>query len=412
MEGSISERTVLFVGGSIEAVAGIELAQRMGLYVVVSDANPHAPGCKAADDFIVASTYDVEATVWAAKNYHTNVRPIGGVIAIASDVPLTVARVAEELGLRGISVESAKLAMDKLAMKRRFQMDGVPVPWFSPVESPAHLERIVDREGYPLVLKPVDSRGSRGVLRLTPGIDLDWAYETSVKHSPTNRVMVERFLDGPQVSTESIVMKGVAYTPGFSDRNYEYLGRFAPFIIENGGDLPSTLPEDVKKKVLDVVQKAALSLGVTEGVVKGDIVVHKGEPYVIELAARLSGGYFCTHEIPLNTGVDFVGNAIRLALGEEVDPEELTPKFQRCVSQRYIFPTPGKVVSVRGLEAVYNAPGIAFCDVRVKIGDVVGPINSHPARAGVVIAVGDTREEAIERALSAMESIVIETVPV
>jgi len=147
-------------------------------------------------------------------------------------------------------------------------------------------------------------------------------------------------------------------------------------------------------------------------VVKGDIVVHKDEPYVIELAARLSGGYFCTHEIPLNTGVDFVGNAIRLALGEEVDPEELTPKFQRCVSQRYIFPTPGKVVSVRGLEAVYNAPGIAFCDVRVKIGDVVGPINSHPARAGVVIAVGDTREEAIERALSAMESIVIETVPV
>ena len=70
----------------------------------------------------------------------------------------------------------------------------------------------------------------------------------------------------------------------------------------------------------DVVARAAAALGVTDGTVKGDIVVHDGEPYVIELAARLSGGFFCTREIPLNTGVDFVGCAIRVALGERIDP--------------------------------------------------------------------------------------------
>ena len=123
---------------------------------------------------------------------------------------------------------------------------------------------------------------------------------------------------------------GRCFTPGFSDRNYEYLERYAPFFIENGGDLPSHLPPEIQEKVRDVVARAAAALGVTNGTVKGDIVVHKGEPYVIELAARLSGGFFCTREIPLNTGVDFIGAAIKLALGEPVTPEELEPtQFDR-----------------------------------------------------------------------------------
>ena len=132
---------------------------------------------------------------------------------------------------------------------------------------------------------------------------------------------------------------GRCFTPGFSDRNYEYLERYAPFFIENGGDLPSHLPPEIQDKVRDLVARAAAALGITDGTVKGDIVVHKGEPYVIELAARLSGGFFCTREIPLNTGVDFIGAAIKVALGETVDEEELAAETRRagdpalCLSQ-------------------------------------------------------------------------------
>src|SRR6185503_12884607 len=149
---------------------------------------------------------------------------------------------------------------------------------------------------------------------------------------------------------ESIVTEGRCFTPGFSDRNYEYLDTYAPFFIENGGDLPSQLPPDIQEKVKAVVGQAAAALGVTDGTVKGDIVVHKGEPYIIELAARLSGGFFCTREIPLNTGVDFIGCAIRVALGEAVSADELTPKESTAVIQRYAFPKPGRVVSVTGAE--------------------------------------------------------------
>jgi biotin carboxylase len=405
-------RTLWVVGGGIEAVPGIRLAREMGLHVVVSDRDSKAPGCAVAGDCVVASTYDVQATIAAAQRYHRTVRPLDGVMCIATDVAVTVASVAAALDLPGIPIASAHLAADKLAMKHRFAAENLPVPWFSPVDSVEDLRRIVAERDYPVVLKPVDSRGARGVLRLTPGVDLEWAYRLSHRHSPTGRVMIEQFLSGPQISTETMVLDGVAHTPGFSDRNYEYLEKFAPHIIENGGELPSHLPPALQQAVRDVVQRAACSMGITNGVVKGDVVVCDGEPYVIELAARLSGGYFCSHEIPLSTGVSFVEQAIRLALGESLNPSELVPRFQRGVAQRYLFPEPGRVTQISGVEETERCPGIAFCEVRVTPGDIVGTVDSHPARAGVVIATGDTRQEAMERAIAAVTSIKIETVPV
>ncbi len=230
------------------------------------------------------------------------------------------------------------------------------MPWFAEVSTVQELQRIAIERGNNLVIKPVDSRGSRGVQRVAQVEDLTKAYALARSHSPTQRVMVEEYLDGPQVSTESIVIDGQCHTPGFSDRNYEYLETYAPFFIENGGDLPSHLPQDIQSKVKDLVARAAAALGVTTGTVKGDIVVHNGEPYVIELAARLSGGFFCTREIPLNTGVDFIGCAIKVALGEPVLPEELEPTASNAVIQRYAFPAPGRVVSVTGAEDAHEGP--------------------------------------------------------
>ncbi len=405
------EATLLVVGGGIEAVPGIRLAKELGLCVVVSDGDAAAPGFKIADHALVASTYDVAETVRVAHRFHVSVRPIDGVLCMATDVPLTVAAVAERLGLPGLPLDVAARSMDKLAMKRRFSEDGLPVPQFTPVTSVAHLRELVTRMDYPLVLKPVDSRGGRGVLRLTPEVNLEWACEFARRFSPTQRLMLERFLDGPQVSTESVVLNGTAYTPGFSDRNYEYLERFAPHIIENGGTLPTSLPPATQQAVRNLVQAAANSLGVQNGIVKGDIVVHQGHPHVIEVAARLSGGYFCTHQIPLSTGVDIVRPAIWLALGRPVDPTTLQPQTSRGVAQRFCFPAPGRVVAISGLRRVKRQPQIALCDIRVTKGDVVRAVDCHPARVGTVIATAEHRQEAIEIAERAIRDISILTEP-
>ena len=403
------KKALLFIGGGLEAVPGIVLAQKMGHYAVVSDANEKAPGCVTADYVLKASTYDVQSSLRAAMNFHKKVRPISGVMSVASDIPLTVATISNELELPGIPIKSAKLASDKLAMKQQFAHDGVAIPWYSEIFGASDLVKIIAKYSEGLVIKPIDSRGARGVLRINSRTDLEWAFSEALKYSPAKRVMVEEFIDGPQVSTESLIINGEALTPGFSDRNYEFLNRYSPYIIENGGDLPSFLPENVQLAVKELVGTAARSMGIYNGIIKGDIVIRKGNPLVIELAARLSGGYFCTHEIPLNTGVDLVGQAIKLALGEKVNPKDLKEKYSRAVSQRYLFPNPGRVVSISGVNQVTCRPSVALCEVRVKVGDEIAPINNHPERAGVVIATGTTRKEAMSAANSAIEDIKIIT---
>jgi biotin carboxylase len=402
-------KTILIVSGGIEAADAARRAKDMGHYVVVSDRDVEAPGFAFADSCIIADVYGADETAAAAERFSRKVRRIDGAICVAADAPTTVASVAQRLSLPGISLESARLASDKLAMKERLLAAGVPIPWFSPVSTPQALARMAIERGPDLVIKPADSRGSRGVQRIAHVKDLDKAFALAREHSPTDRVMVERYLDGPQVSTESIVVKGVCHTPGFSDRNYEYLERYAPFFIENGGDLPSALPPETQAKVKDVVARAAAALGIVNGTVKGDIVVHRGEPHVIELAARLSGGFFCTREIPLNTGVDFIGAAIRLALGEDVSEDELTPKQFMPVIQRYAFPKPGRVMRISGADEARAVPGIAEVVVTAKPGDVIPPAGDKRPSAAMVLATGASRDAALAAANDALSHLRIET---
>ena len=402
-------KTLLIISGGVEAADAALRAKEMGLYVVVSDRDPQAPGFAHADSCLIADVYGPTETAAAAERYHRKIRKIDGVICVAADAPRTTAAVTERLGLPGLSRASAELACDKLAMKRRFAEAGVPIPWFSEIETPQALQRVAIERGRDLVIKPADSRGSRGVQRAAQVEDLTKAFLFARSHSPSERVMVEQYLDGPQISTESVIVDGRCYTPGFSDRNYEFLERYAPYFIENGGDLPSHLAPELQAKVKDVVARAAAALGVTNGTVKGDIVVHDGEAYVIELAARLSGGFFCTREIPLNTGVDFIAQAIKVALGEAVEPSDLEPKFLTPVVQRYAFPSAGRVVSVSGAEDARQVAGIAEVVVTARPGDIIPLAGDKRPSAAMVLATGKTREAALAAAGDALSRLKIVT---
>ena len=325
-------------------------------------------------------------------------------------MPLSVASVAERLGLVGIPVETARLAQDKLAMKRRFKEAGIPVPWFAPVSDSEVLANMVAVRGHDLVVKPVDSRGSRGVQRVRPGMDPAQVFECAAAQSPTRRVMVEQFLPGPQISTESILIDGEGYTPGFSDRNYEYLDRYAPFFIENGGDLPSHLDQRTQEAVKRTAEAAGRALGIATGNIKGDIVVVNGKPHVIELAARASGGYFCTREIPLNTGVDFIGAIIKIALGEKVYPSDLEPRRLTPIVQRYAFPEPGRVAHIRGLNDARRIPGVEEVVVTVEPGDEIASPTHSGCTAAMVLATGKNVDAARASAAAALAALKIETV--
>src|ERR1700742_4875790 len=222
-------KTILIVSGGIEAADAAKRAKEMGLHVVVSDIDAEAPGFAFADSCLIADVYGAMETAAAAERYSRKIRKIDGVICVAADAPVTAATVAQRLRLPGLPVHVAELATDKLAMKRCFRSAGVAGPWFAEVRTPHELQQIAVTQGRDLVIKPVDSRGSRGVQRVAQVEDLGKAFMLARSHSPSERVMVEKYLGGPQVSTESIVIDGVCHTPGFSDRNYEFLEKYAPF---------------------------------------------------------------------------------------------------------------------------------------------------------------------------------------
>jgi len=143
--------------------------------------------------------------------------------------------------------------------------------------------------------------------------------------------------------------------------------------------------------------------------VKGDMVWTERGPYVIEIAARLSGGWMSTDQIPLGTGVDLIGGSIRLALGEKVPEEDIRPRWHRGVAIRYFFPRPGRVRAIEGAEAFANVPWVHRLGFFVEPGEVVQPITDHTKRAGFVITTGATRDEAVDRARSVVETVRIHT---
>lgn len=395
------------VGGGIESVPGIIKAQELGLKVVVSDSNKNAPGKKVADYFIHASTYDVETTKKTACEFSKNIEEIGGVICLGTDVPHTVAAVSRELSLYSQSEETAKIAIDKVLMKNCFSVGGVNIPAYMECISYNDINKFITTNNSPWIIKPADSRGARGVSRVTNKKELATAFKHALNNSPTKRAIIEQYIQGPQYSTESLIVNGMCYTLGYANRNYEFLERFAPYIIENGGELPASIDTDTKKKIDIQLNKIAKCLNLKNGILKGDIVSNNGEIFVIEVATRLSGGYFCTHEIPLNTGIDFVGLAIKQAMGEKISVENLKPKYDMPVVQRYLFPDYGTVKEIIVPDWINKDEEIKLFEIRVSPGQKIEPIDSHPARAGVIIASGKNMKSLIKKVNKAVSSIQI-----
>jgi len=401
-------KSILFIGAGVEQVPGMLKARMMGLQVFAIDANPKARGAKFAHGFFNVSTHDPEAAtelaVWLNKK-----RGLDGVATIGVDAPLTLATVSQRLGLFGPSLETALLCCDKLLQKRTLKRFGLPVPEFKLVNSTGDVEEMLARFGA-LVLKPTDSRGSRGVVQVYEGDDISRLLEIARSHSPSGNVMAERMVRGPQVSTESLVVDGKPYTVGFSDRNYEYWERFKPHIIENGGDMPSRFAH-LYDRIDELTAESAKALGVERGIIKGDLAIENGEPVIIEFAARPSGGFFCTHQIPYSWGRDFTRIIIEMYLGEPPRLDPIRPRELRGSSIRFVHPRPGSIARIHGVKNAYRI-GARCVKLHRLIGERVPPPSDSNASAAVVITSAQDRELAKTLAIRAARAIKFDTIPI
>jgi len=330
---------LLIVGGGAETVPGVETAKAMGLHVVVSDKDADCPCRALADGFLHASTYDITKTVDMAQMYYDHTHLLHGVLSIGTDVPTTIASVALWLRLPSVVTPwAADFCCDKVWMKDQIRKHSVNVPWYRGVTKVSDLDEVRQKATDLLVVKPIDSRGARGVIRLLPEIDTQWAYLEALQYSRVKRLIVEQWIEGQQVSTEGLMVQGVYHHVATVDRNYARLDEFAPYVIEDGGSQPTGLSDSMVEQVIEQLRRAARGIDHRNGVLKGDIVTRNGKVYVIEVAPRLSGGYMSTTQVPLATGIPLVELAIRQALGEELDLTVLQPKWHKGVAIRYTFP--------------------------------------------------------------------------
>jgi biotin carboxylase len=392
-------KKLLLLGAGIEQKIIIEYAHELNFEVIAIDSNSDAPGLKISDISIIEDITNVEKICEIAQKYSVN-----GIMTHAVEIPHIVSRVAQKMNLPGLSPEIADIATNKKMRIECFQKNKIPSPKFVYGSSVEEILEKITNFDFPLVMKPIDNAGSRGVIKIEKIDDISKIYDECTSFSKTKTVLIEEFLSGPQISTESIIINNKIITTGFADRNYDMNKKFSPYFIENGHTIPSILSSKEKNEVIKVVENSIKAIGINFGVAKGDIIIDNGYPKVLEMAARTSGGRFASDMVPLSNGVNILKPLIQMSLGENVDMDFLKPKFSKAAVQRFFFPPIGKLKSVNGIEESMKIPGVydIFINPNIKINDELKPITNHAERIGHVI----TSDDKIEKAITIAENVI------
>jgi biotin carboxylase/NAD(P)H-dependent flavin oxidoreductase YrpB (nitropropane dioxygenase family) len=392
---------LLIIGGGVFQVPAIKTAKSMGLKVVVTDYNREAEGMLLADYPIEVSTRNINLTVNIAKQFHRSC-PLDGVMTVGTDASQTVAAVADALNLPGIPFEVAERATDKIKMRQVLKGRGVPIPDFRPIWTLEECQKAVQDMPLPLVIKPCDNMGARGVRKIERLDDLIPAFREAKEASISGKLILEEFMEGPELSLDALVFDDTIHITGVADRIIER----APYFVEVGHTLPSALPEKQQARAVEVFKQAISALGIDIGAAKGDIKITPEGPKIIEIAARLSGGWMSAYTYPLATGVNLYKAAIQVALGET--PTDLKPKTSLVSAERSLFPLPGKILSIRGVEEARKIKGVKEIILMKEAGDMAEEPRSNMGKVGYVITVAKTREEAIRINDLARETLKIE----
>lgn len=400
------QRSLMIIGAGVLQIPVIEIAREMNLKTVVTDYNPDAPGLKLADVPLVMSTKDMEGTVRLAKKYSEKGR-VDGVITVGTDASMTVSAVANALGLPCIKFESAESATNKIKMRKKFQKYKVPSPDFSECWSVEDAFSFAKSHSFPLVIKPSDNMGARGVKKINDLSEIQTAFNHAKDSSPSGELIIEEFMEGFELSIDALIYNKKIVITGIADRMID----FEPYFIEIGHIMPSNLSHDMQQEAIDVMKKGIKALGLTLGAAKGDIKITPKGAMIGEIAARLSGGFMSAYTFPFSTGVNLIKAAIKIALGETPRISELKPKYKRVAVEKAIIPQPGAIISIKGLEQAKKVPGVKEIFLRVKVGDHFKTPTSNVEKAGNIIGVGKTRKEALQIVDKALKIIKIDVGP-
>jgi biotin carboxylase len=398
---------LLVLGAGPAQLGLLAAARKRGLYVVAVDRDAAAPGFRYADRRAIVSTEDepgIERLASAER--------VDGIIAPGIDWPVAIAaRVAQRLRLpHPISPEAAALSTSKLRQRERFAAAGVPQPAHLVCSGTAEAAAAAEQLGYPCVVKAPDRQGQRGLTLVPEARRMSSAVEAALDASRSATLLVEEHVAGRELTVN-----------GFSVG-----GRFRPLTVTDrltadppafGVALAHAWPSELEPRriaaAIDVAAAAAAAIGIEDGPSYTQVLVaDDGRPRVGELAARLGGGHdaeLCRAVL----GVDLNGLALAAALGRTIRPQELAPVAKRgggCI--RFLVAPPGELRQITGLEDAFGLEGVKGIRIYRKPGHRFGVLLRGPDRAGAILAVGSSRDEALARAGEGARLIRFEVAPV
>ncbi len=381
-------KTVLILGAGKDQLPAIKKAKQIGYKVISCDLKKNAQGKKFSDLFWNISNTNIEKLKDEIIKYNKINSKIDGVLVIGADIPNIASKLSHLLNFRFYKNFAAKNAKDKILMKKLFKKYNILTPNFIEIKKIKDLINFIKKNKKDTLIKPIDRSGARGVYLIEKNSKYTYIkkyFKKTKSVTSKSKIIAEEFLTGIQISTESIIYNNRIKTIAFADRNYEHLTTFKPRIIENGGTMPSKLSLNEKNKIDKVLLKVAQALKISNGTIKGDIVIHKKRIYVIEVAYRLSGGDFSESLIPLNTGIDFIGMALRQCVGDKIILKDIKILNKEYVMNRYFFLKPGILKKISGIQNIKKKKYLKKIDLNYKIGQKISPIESHKDRGGVFV---------------------------
>jgi biotin carboxylase len=380
---------LLVLGAGAAQLGLLEAARKRGdLEVIAVDRDPGAVGFALADTRAVVSTEDEAAVERLARSER-----VAGIVSPGADWPVGVAaRIAERMGLpHPIDAQTASLATTKSRQRERFAAAGVEQPRvYGQGETPS----------IPCVVKAPDRQGQRGLTLVRDLGELAAAIEAAVAESRSGSYLAEELVDGPEVTVNAFSIDGDFVPLTVTDR----LTADPPaFGVSLAHAWPSVNDADA---AAEAARSAAEALGIRSGPTYTQVRLGPDGPRVIELAARLGGGHDA-ELVEAVTGVDLNGLAIAVALGEEPSPVTVTGQAPRSAGAvvSFLVPPEGVLRAVHNLDDAESVDGVYWVRVYRQPGWRFGPLLRGADRAGAVLAVGDTRDDALARARRAAEAV-------
>lgn len=314
-------KKVLMLGGSLYQTYAIKEAIKMGYYVITCDYLPSNPGHQYSHEYHNISTTDKEAVLELAKRLN-----VDGVVAYASDPAApTAAYVCEKLGLPTSPYKSVEILSKKNLFRQYLAEHEFNVPNARSYTSYEDAEKDIDSFKLPVMVKPVDSSGSKGINKLVDKEQLKVFFEDALTYSREKIVIIEEFIEkqGPQISGDAFSVDGelVFHCLGNEFYSTKVDKDFAPL----GECWPTIMPQSVIDQLTQDLQRLISSLGMKSTAYNVEAIYGKdGKVYILELGAR-SGGSLIPQITALATGVDMVPYVIKAAMGEDCSELKMAP---------------------------------------------------------------------------------------